>query len=167
MYPPLRSAPWMGNSMFQEQRNKECLPARKDTFLMHTVPTKLIAKQPVFLPRTRMCTSIQRKGPKWGWKQREGLGKMHVRPTCFVQKYHACALCLANMILRKRPTVIAVQWIDKQSKKVKVAKTYLYASWLCFLIISFSRKNLTDFYDLWHPYNKEWWNFTKMLFNFL
>lgn len=42
-----------------------------------------------------------------------------MRPTCFVQKYHACALHVANLILRKRPTVLRSN--DKQSKKVKVA----------------------------------------------
>ena len=51
--------------------------------------------------------------------------------------------------------------------KVKVARTYLYARYLCFLIAFFGRDNLTDFYDFWHPFNKEWSNFKKMLFIFL
>lgn len=62
MYLPLRSAPGMEDAMFQALRNKQCLPARKDflvtslhvhiwlsymyffplTYLMHTVPTKVI-----------------------------------------------------------------------------------------------------------------------------
>ena len=33
----------------------------------------------------------------------------------------------------------------------KVARTYLYACWLCFWIAFFGRKDLTDFYDFWHP----------------
>ena len=34
---------------------------------------------------------------------------------------------------------------------VKVARTYLLARWLCFLIAFFGRNDLTDFYDFWHP----------------
>ena len=35
--------------------------------------------------------------------------------------------------------------------RVKVARTYLLARWLCFLIAFFGRNDLTDFYDFWHP----------------
>ena len=34
---------------------------------------------------------------------------------------------------------------------VKVTRTYLYARWLCFKVAFFSRKDLADFYDFWHP----------------
>lgn len=32
-----------------------------------------------------------------------------------------------------------------------VARTCLYACWICFWIAFFSRNDLTDFYDFWHP----------------
>ena len=48
----------------------------------------------------------------------------------------------------------------------KVARTYLYARWLCFWIAFFGRKDLTDFYEIAIPY-KEWSNFKKLLFLFL
>ena len=37
----------------------------------------------------------------------------------------------------------------------KVARTYLYARWLCFWIAFFGRNDLTDFHDFWHPNNKQ------------
>ena len=33
----------------------------------------------------------------------------------------------------------------------KVARTYLYACWLCFWFAFFRMKDSTDFYDFWHP----------------
>ena len=35
-------------------------------------------------------------------------------------------------------------------KSLKVARTYLYASWLCFDSRFFRMKDSTDFYDFWH-----------------
>ena len=34
---------------------------------------------------------------------------------------------------------------------VKVARSYLYACWLCFLFAFFRMKDSTDFYDFLHP----------------
>ena len=46
--------------------------------------------------------------------------------------------------------VIKAQKIE--SWKFTVAGTYLYTRWLCFLIPFFGKKDLTYFYDFWHPY---------------
>ena len=36
-------------------------------------------------------------------------------------------------------------------KSLKVARSYLYACWLCFWFAFFRTKDLTDFYDFLHP----------------
>ena len=50
---------------------------------------------------------------------------------------------------------------SRNPRVFKVARTYLYARWLCFLIAFFGRKDLTDFYEIAIPY-KEWSNFKKL-----
>ena len=46
-----------------------------------------------------------------------------------------------------------ILWVANTSAftAVKVARTYLYASWLCFRMAFFGRNDLSDFYDFKHP----------------
>ena len=41
--------------------------------------------------------------------------------------------------------------VPKTFELLKVARTDLFACWLCFWIGFFGRHDLTDFYDFWHP----------------
>ena len=49
--------------------------------------------------------------------------------------------------------------MQRREKTLNLARTYLYACWLCFWFLFFRMKRSTDFYDFW--------NFKKMLFVFL
>ena len=51
------------------------------------------------------------------------------------------------------------QSLVDRDETMKVARTYLYARWLCFLIPFFGRNDSTDFYEV---LNKVWWNFKTM-----
>ena len=55
-------------------------------------------------------------------------------------------------------TAFNIQWnkVNTDTKEyamvsIKVARTYLYARWLCFSVAFFGKKDLTDFYYFWHP----------------
>ena len=67
---------------------------------------------------------------------------------------------------QENTTTTSFSWQSYLYVRVKVARTYSLARWLCFLIAFFGRNDLTDFYDFC-ILNKEWLNFEKMLFIFL
>ena len=78
-----------------------------------------------------------------------------------------CCTLTSVLIFHLNQTTIRSRWvIEIRSKEgmvffwnsfqktpciFKVARTYLYACWLCFLFAFFRLKDSTDFYDVWHP----------------
>ena len=71
-----------------------------------------------------------------------------------------CAFFIRKIANIRADTNSYLLWVVKQPphfenkrsfSEFKVAQTYLYARWLCFLITFFGRNDLTDFHDFWHP----------------
>ena len=52
---------------------------------------------------------------------------------------------------RKRQTLQRKKISNTKHRPIKVARTYLLASWLHFLMTLFRSKDFTDFYDSWLP----------------